>query len=254
MKITDENTLWPGVKNYHFIYGNDGPAQFVLTWGTTGYPFKVHDKSARTPNTAVLLWGFHPKTGKKVLLKEAGKMEVSPEGKVKYGQKGEGFFMEYDDTKIDFGRQYRSPRMFAPAGLPVGTNEYRKFSGKLFGHAVKGKGLLQLYKVGFPFASWDWVRFNEPEDCEIFRILNMSTKFDFGGRQHQAVLSAKAGRLHLKGNDVDIHTEPYAREDVFMTGLGKFRYTEFFVKLKGRIGSTRLDTYGIVEEARGFIV
>jgi hypothetical protein len=245
--------LLPGVKNYWFVWGADGEAQFVFTWGTVRHPFKVNGGSPRYPRQALLAWGYHPKEGKKVLFNGVREMEHPPRGEFNF-ETGDVCCLSYGDTEVTFGDKYEETTPFPRKGPCMGWNEFRKFKGKLFGHRVEGRSLMQRYGVWTPFVSWDWLSFFCPEHGDLFRLLNMPSAFSLGGKEYPVRFSAGGGRLRLQSDEVDLSTEPYASEDVRMTGIGKFHYTEFFVHVSGKVGGRDVNGHGIVEEARGFIV
>lgn len=254
--MLDWPNLFPGLKNYWFIWGGDGPAQFVFTWGTVGHWMRVEGETARYPQQGLLAWGHHPETGKRVIFNGTRRMEHPPSGDFNFAGEGEGYRLELGDTSLHLGGESAPRTRFPGRGPVMGHNEFRPFEGELFGYDVKGRALLQRYCVWSPFFSWDWFLFDTPQGDrgQFFRPLRVGTGFNWNGEQLPCRLRVGDGRLRLESDRLNLSTEPYARETVHMAGLGRFRYTEFLVGVSGTVDGKEVNGHGIVEEARGFII
>ena len=253
-KIMEPLNLFPGMKNYWFFYGNDGPAQFVLTYGSVKSRLKMNGHSAKFPNYAVLLWGYHPKIGKRVLIETSNKLSFPPKGQLTVSFDEKGYKINHNEMKINFGKKYSKTKPVNIGKVVNFVNEYRYFKGKMFGEKIKGKGYLQKVTVGVPFISWDWVRFHGNSLGELFKVKFMPrTIFKLNGKKYPVRLTARDGKLHILSDKVDITSEPYANHVMAFSGLGEFKYTEYFVKFTGEVEGKKILDYGIVEKARGFV-
>ncbi|MBR9680132.1 MAG: hypothetical protein GOU99_03730 [Candidatus Altiarchaeota archaeon] len=253
MEINAPADLSLGIKNYWFFYGNDGPAQFIFTFGTSRLPFRVNGKSARFPNYAVLLWAYHPDYGKQVFVDTSIKMECKHENPIELEMLDGKYSFEYKGIKIKSGKEYLSPLVETKFVRNKFVNEYRIFKGKIFDKRIKGKGYFQRVNAGTPFAPWDWLRFSNGCVGDLFTVKGMKSDIEIDGIKYPVKLSTDKGALELKSDKVDLRTSPYERYDLNFLGLGKFRYSQFLVKVDGLVDEKKIDAYGIVEEARGIV-
>ncbi|MBR9680133.1 MAG: hypothetical protein GOU99_03735 [Candidatus Altiarchaeota archaeon] len=253
LEITDLPNLFPLVKNYWFFYGNDGPAQFVFTFGTTKLPLNVNNRSAKYPKWTVLLWGYHPKTGKRLVIDDSFEMDFLPKKPVALDFQDDEWVMEHEEIKIKFSKEFLPKEHYTIFRKTEGVNEYRNFKGKMFGKKIRGKGYCQRANVGTPLASWDWLRFSNGDVGGLFKTFGRKSVLNLNGKEYVVDLSAKSGVLEIQSDLVDLKTEPYEKHNLYFSGLGRLRYTEFFVNIKGKVDGKKINSYGIVEEARGIV-
>lgn len=256
MEILSPPNLIPTVKNYWFFYGNDGPFQFVFAYGTTVNFMRGKGLTGTYPNYGVLFWGHHPKEGKMVRLETSAKVPFPPEsGLFSLTEQDGALVLEHADSRLEFGGEYAPGAEGIFLRSSRFNNQFRETKGKLFGKRFKGKGYIQKVEVMSPFSSWDWLRFHGKSWGEGYQISRIrKPTLYFNGETYPVDMEAVDGVQKFTGDGVDLRTEPYADYSVIFRGLGRFRYTEFFVKVEGKVDGQRVSDYGMVEEARGFII
>lgn len=256
MDILSPPNRFPTVKNYWFFHGNDGPFQFVLAFGTTVNYMQGKGLTGTYPNYGVLLWGHHPKLGKVVKMETSTKLSFPFESDLfSLKQEGNNFVFEHDDTSLVFGDQYAQGFDGHFLKSSRFNNQFRETKGKVFGKKFKGRSYIQKVEVASPFSSWDWLRFHSKHRGEGYQIMHVKKPvLYFNETKYPISITNKDGVMNLSGEEVDLQTEPYSDYTVVFKGLGRFRYTEFLVKINGKVNGQKVKDYGIVEEARGFII
>lgn len=254
MEILSPPTLVPIFKNYWFIYGNEGPKQFFFMFGTAMFPFlKCNGYSGNYPNYAVVFWGYDPKEGKTVKLDTSMHLKFPFEEPFRFVKDNGNFLLQYDDTDLTFGKDYKDPYTGTFGGFARMNNEYREVKGKLFGKKFNGRSYFQKVESWAPFfPSWDWMRFHGKGVCDLFNVHGLfKTVLHFNKEDFPVKVDSDDGALQVYSDDVDLRTEPY--EDHLVTFkwlLPKFKYKQHLVKVEGKIGKTKVKDYGLVEEAR----
>ncbi|MBR9681911.1 MAG: hypothetical protein GOV00_03895 [Candidatus Altiarchaeota archaeon] len=254
MEMMNKPNLLPHVKNYWFIYGNEGPRQFLFMWGTQKGILKVNGHKVSYPDYFVVFWGYDPKEGKLVKIDQPMKLDFPPKGPFDFKFSDNKYFLKYGDTNLIFDKFYAEDDNDGVWKLAKWHNEYRHFSGKLFGKSISGKAYVQKVEAKSPFSSWNWLRFQGKDVGTLFQLLPKKTSLKFNGVIYPVKVSSDNGKLHLQSDKVDLKTTPYETFTVNFSGLGKFRYTEFLVEIEGTVDGKKVHEFGLVEEARGLIV
>ncbi|MBR9689486.1 MAG: hypothetical protein GOV01_01135 [Candidatus Altiarchaeota archaeon] len=254
MKIMSGPNLFPQLKNYWFIYGTEGKKQFVFMWGTVRGFLKINDKQVQSPDYFVVFWGYDPKKGKIVKIDDLMNLSFPPKEPFEFKFEDGKYFLNHEDTELVFGKDYAPPLVDGIWKIVKWKNEYKVVSGKLFGKKFLGKAYVQKVEARAPFTPWNWLRFQGKNIGDLFQIIPKKSQLIFNGVKYPVEVSAKDGFLHLTSDKVDLKTTPYEDYTVNFSGIGKFRYTEFLVEVKGVVDGTIVEEYGMVEEARGIVV
>ena len=250
MEVLSPPRTRPLSGDYWFIHATDKKNQFILAFGTARRDIHVNGKSVKHPNYGVVFWGYL--NGKKtVKIDDAFPLDFPPTKPFVFKQTKYGYLFEYQDTRLRFLESY-APDLEDKIVTNHIKNEYLVVKGKLFGKKFDGKSYVQKVEVNTPLKSWDWLRFQGESVGTMFRVLKKPVLF-VGKKKYKVKITASDGRIKLKSDEVDLEAVPYAHHRILIRGLTMFRYDEFFVEVKGRVGNKEIHEFGMSEEARGIV-